>query len=203
MKSWTTRCRTTLRPDSLKGISSEIGIFRTTAHNQKHSSHIRNREPCHKPSPMIGSRTPVLRLALKNDRTPTMLALNVPSPALDSIDRHPTRNRSVAQIRHLRHIGFFILAFQFPTCDMWLESSAKVQRTHNRIDNGGDDQKDSDDGEGGKRPPNREVCQFSLGLVHSDQLEDKVGQGDKVKHLKIGKPLTSGREKASPEISLQ
>lgn len=75
----------------------------------------------------------------------------------------------MAQIRHLSHVTFFILAFQFPARNMWLESSAKVQRTHDRIDNGDDDQKDGDDGEGAKRLPNGEVCHFSLGLVHSNK----------------------------------
>ena len=100
----------------------------------------------------------------------------------------------MARTRHLSHIGFFIFAFQFPACDVWLESSTEVQRTHDRIDNGGDDQKDSDDGEGGKRLPNGEVCHFGLGLIHLHQLKNKIGQGNEVEYLMTGKPPTSGRE---------
>ena len=89
----------------------------------------------------------------------------------------------MAQVRHLGHIRLLSLAFQLSACDVWFETSAKIYCTHNCINNGGDDQEYCNNGERSKRLPNRKKSLSRRRLVHADKFEDKVRQGDEIKHL--------------------
>lgn len=73
----------------------------------------------------------------------------IPMPGFArSIDRHPTGDRSVAQVWHLRHVCFFIVALNLASRDVWLEPFPEIERAHYGIGDGHYDQDDSDDGEG-------------------------------------------------------
>lgn len=91
----------------------------------------------------------------------------------------------MTQIWHLSHVSLLILTFYLPAGDVWFKPFAEIHRTHDGVDDSCNDKDDGNDGEGSKRPADRKECLLEFGLVHPDKLEEEVGQGDKIKRLKI------------------
>lgn len=80
----------------------------------------------------------------------------------------------MAQVRHLGHVRLLVLAFHLPAGNMWLESFPKVDRTHDGVDNGGNDQEYGDDSKRGKRLSSWKERVIVTFLVHAYQFEEEV-----------------------------
>ena len=53
----------------------------------------------------------------------------------------------MTQVWHLSHESLLVFTFHFPASYVWFEPLSKIHRTHNRIDDGGDNQNNGDDSE--------------------------------------------------------
>ena len=85
------------------------------------------------------------------------------------------------KVWHLHHVGLFLFALDFSVGNIWLEPFSKIDSAHNGVDYRDDDEDDGDDSECCQRFANGDVFQGSVGfLIHSDQLEKKVGQSAKI-----------------------
>ena len=73
-----------------------------------------------------------------------------------------------------------LFAFNLPARNVWLEAFSKVDRAHDRIHDCHQNEYDSDDREGGQRLPGRKILGSVRRLIHAEELEDEVGQGDDV-----------------------
>lgn len=101
---------------------------------------------------------------------------------------HPVpRIPAVAVIRHLGHVAIrqlLLFALHLPARDMRLQPLAEVCRAHACVDDGQDDEDDGENGEGGEGPADgiEDFAMFA-GLVHADELEEKVGEAGEVENL--------------------
>ena len=99
----------------------------------------------------------------------------VQSALLLLINRHSTRHRPMRHIGHLCHITLLIVVFQLSCGNVRLQTFIKVQRAHDGVYYGEDDEDDRDDGEGRQRSPDLIVGGSLLTVVHSDKFEEEVG----------------------------
>ncbi len=115
-----------------------------------------------------------------------ILSIDGHPPARSTSDAVP-RIPAVAVVRHLGHVAIrqlLLFAFHLPARDMRLQPLAEIRRAHACVDNGQDDEDDGENGEGGKGPAHG-IENFAVfaGLVHTDELEEKVGEAGEVENL--------------------
>ncbi len=86
--------------------------------------------------------------------------------------------------RHLHLLDLLVLALDFSPRDVRLEPSVEVVHAHAGVDDGDDDEDDGDDGEGCQRRASVAVLlALAVVLIHSDELEEEIGEGDEVEEL--------------------
>ena len=88
------------------------------------------------------------------------------------------------EIGHFHHVRLFFLAFHLSVGNVWLEAFPKVDCTHERIDDGDDNQYYSEDSKRCEGFTDWQVAFCEAGvLVHPYEFEKKIGSSTKIESL--------------------